>query len=64
MTCPRCKKDQDILLYVPMRMIEEFALETTPVYKCPSCRWIFAPAESLVLAHLQERAEGMEVAAA
>jgi hypothetical protein len=29
-------------------MIDEFAEETTPIYKCPECRWIFAPADSLV----------------
>lgn len=49
MTCPRCKRDHDILQYVPMKMIEEFAAETTPVYKCPACRWIFAPADPLII---------------
>jgi hypothetical protein len=44
MICPRCRKQQDILLYVPMGQVEEFLSETVPVYKCPSCRWIFAPA--------------------
>jgi hypothetical protein len=29
-------------------MIDEFLSETTPIYKCPGCRWIFAPAEQLV----------------
>lgn len=48
MTCPRCKKPSDILKFVPLRMIEEFADETTPVYKCPECRWIFAPADNFV----------------
>lgn len=48
MVCPRCKKEHDLLQYVPLRMIEEFITETTPIYKCPSCRWIFAPAEQLV----------------
>jgi hypothetical protein len=24
-------------------MIEEYARETTPIYKCPHCRWQFAP---------------------
>jgi uncharacterized C2H2 Zn-finger protein len=43
MRCPRCKKTHDILRYVPMGQIEEFQTETVPVYKCPSCRWIFAP---------------------
>lgn len=47
MTCPRCKKTHDILQYVPLKMIEEFASETTPCYKCPSCKWIFAPADQM-----------------
>jgi hypothetical protein len=46
MTCPRCRDKQDILRYVPMGQIEEFKEETMPVYKCPSCRWIFAPAQN------------------
>jgi len=49
MFCPRCKQRHDILDYVPMMQIEEFADETAPCYKCPSCRWIFAPAEKVVL---------------
>jgi hypothetical protein len=70
MTCPRCKKDSDLLAFVPLRMIEEFSEETTPVYKCPSCRWIFAPADNLVheilRSGLSDRKEGrsMEVVAA
>lgn len=43
MTCPRCRGQHDILQYVPMMQIEEFAEDTVPVYKCPTCRWIFAP---------------------
>jgi len=52
MRCPRCKKLHNILRYVPMGQIEEFIAETMPVYKCPSCRWIFAPAPH-VLENLQ-----------
>lgn len=44
MRCPRCKQLHDILRFVPMGMIEEFAEDTNPVYKCPSCRWVFSPA--------------------
>lgn len=44
MVCPRCRKEHDVLRYVPMGQIEEFKAETMPVYKCPTCRWIFAPA--------------------
>jgi hypothetical protein len=47
MTCPRCREKQDILRYVPMGQVEEFIDETVPVYKCPSCRWIFAPATNV-----------------
>jgi len=49
MRCPRCKRVKDILEYVPMLTIEEFAEETTPVYKCPTCTWIFAPADPIVI---------------
>lgn len=48
MTCPRCKRSSDILKYVPLMMIEEFVEDTTPVYKCPDCRWVFAPAERIL----------------
>jgi uncharacterized C2H2 Zn-finger protein len=48
MRCPRCKRQHDVLQYVPLEIIEEFAAETTPVYKCPKCKWIFAPADELV----------------
>jgi uncharacterized protein with PIN domain len=44
MRCPRCKKLHDILAYVPLQQIEEFSAETNPIYKCPSCRWMFSPA--------------------
>lgn len=55
MSCPRCKRSRDILQFVPMKMIEEFAHDTTPVYKCPECHWIFAPADSLLLHELMNR---------
>lgn len=47
MTCPRCKQKQEILSFVPLQQSEEFVQETNPVYKCPRCRWIFSPSESL-----------------
>lgn len=43
MRCPRCKKEHDILAYVPLMQIEEFVPETNPIYKCPTCRWMFSP---------------------
>ena len=58
MRCPRCKKQHDILQYVPMRLIEEFAPETTPIYKCPSCRWIFAPIDGVIQTALLARHNG------
>jgi len=58
MVCPRCKKPHDILQYVPMQLIEEFAEETTTIYKCPDCRWCFAPADKLVFDLLKERTGG------
>jgi len=47
MNCPRCKRQSDILQYIRLETIEEFSKETTPVYKCPNCKWIFAPADEM-----------------
>lgn len=47
MTCPRCREQQDILAFVPMQQISEFASETNAIYKCPSCRWIFSPIDDI-----------------
>lgn len=44
MTCPRCRKKQDILAFIPMETIEEFRHELNPIYKCKICRWVFSPA--------------------
>jgi transposase-like protein len=49
MVCPRCRVEHNVLRYVPMGMIEEFRDETNPIYKCPSCRWVFSPIERAVL---------------
>ena len=49
MRCPRCERLADILRYVPLGMIDKFADETSVVYRCPSCKWIFAPADRVVL---------------
>lgn len=49
MRCPRCERQHDILRYVPLAMMPQYARETTPVYRCPSCKWIFAPADRFVL---------------
>lgn len=60
MRCPRCKQPHDILQYVPMKMIEELATETTPIYKCPNCRWLFAPSidEEVIKEWLMEKTRG------
>jgi rubredoxin len=49
MRCPRCKRFHNILEYIPLMQIEEFERDTTPVYKCPACKWVFAPAEPLLV---------------
>jgi hypothetical protein len=43
MRCPRCKRQQDVLTFVPLALIEEYADETCIIYKCSLCRWLFAP---------------------
>jgi hypothetical protein len=40
--CPRCKDLHNLLAYVPLMEIEEYQEDTVPIYKCPSCRWMFA----------------------
>ena len=49
MICPRCKRYHNVLEYVPMMTVEEYAADTTPVYRCPVCRWIFAPADPVTV---------------
>jgi hypothetical protein len=49
MICPRWRTPHNVLRYVPMGIIEEFKDETNPVYKCPSCRWIFSPSDTAIL---------------
>lgn len=44
MTCPRCKDEHDVLQYRRMMTIEEYEHETAPIYKCPKCNFMFAPA--------------------
>ncbi len=53
MTCPRCKSERNILDFIKLEEIEEFAHETNPIYKCPrqrgGCSWQFSPADQAVL---------------
>jgi uncharacterized protein with PIN domain len=48
MRCPRCELLHDILRYIPVQQIEKYAEETNPVYRCPSCRWIFSPSPHVI----------------
>ena len=40
--CPRCKKEHSVESYERLREAEEFKHETVPIYKCETCKWIFA----------------------
>lgn len=42
LTCPRCEVTQDILTYVPLQEISEYAAQTQPIYKCRNCKFLFA----------------------
>lgn len=42
MLCPRCKVEHSVERYNKLKEIEEYQHETTPIYKCPACKWIFA----------------------
>ena len=55
MVCPRCKRKQDILQFVPMMTIEEYAHEVCPIYKCSLCKWLFAPSDNLMFEVLSQR---------
>lgn len=59
MTCPRCRTTRDMLLYKKMDMEPDYADSLTPCYKCPSCRFIFAPADmNLIRAALEMLTRG------
>lgn len=45
MVCPRCKKLHPVETYMKLVESPEFEDETVPVYKCPTCKWIFAPGD-------------------
>jgi phage FluMu protein Com len=53
-TCPRCKQLHNVLSYTPMGLIDEFKNETNPIYKCPSCRWLFSPSDGLIPTEIVE----------
>lgn len=55
MTCPRCKKKQDLLTFVPMMTISEYDHDTCPIYKCSLCKWLFAPSDNLMYEVLSQR---------
>jgi DNA-directed RNA polymerase subunit RPC12/RpoP len=41
-TCPRCRKSMDLLELEILPEIFAYEAETTPVLRCPYCRWLFA----------------------
>jgi len=55
MICPRCKKYHDILQYKRLMVIEEYAEECSPIYKCSSCSWMFSLADNLIFEVLSGR---------
>ena len=49
MRCPKCLRQHDILQYVPLGLMPDFVEETAIIYRCPKCRWLFAPAYRISL---------------
>lgn len=49
MRCPKCLRQHDVLQYVPLGIMPDFVEETAIIYRCPKCRWLFAPAYRLNL---------------
>lgn len=45
MICPRCEKAQDILSYKALKLYGDY--NCAAIYKCSSCRAIFAPLPDL-----------------
>lgn len=45
MICPRCIKHQDILAYKALKLYGDY--NCAAIYKCPSCRAVFAPLPDL-----------------
>lgn len=43
MVCPRCEERQDILAYKRLQQYPNYYDQTAPLYKCPKCRFVFAP---------------------
>lgn len=41
--CPRCEGTHDVLAYIPLQMQPMHEDECAQIYKCPACRWLFAP---------------------
>ena len=48
MLCPRCEVRQDILMFKRLQHSEAYADVTECVYKCPQCRFVFAPISGVV----------------
>lgn len=42
LTCPRCHNEASVESYMRLVEAESYKHETSPIYKCEKCKWIFA----------------------
>lgn len=43
MICPRCQERSNLLNFTKLNQVNSEHYNTVPIYKCPSCRYVFAP---------------------
>jgi rubredoxin len=46
--CPRCEVRQDILIFKRLQHSEKYEDVTECIYKCPQCRFVFAPISGVI----------------
>lgn len=43
MICPRCEERNNLLKFTKLNQVNARDYNTVPIYKCPECRYVFAP---------------------
>jgi rubredoxin len=54
MMCPRCEVRQDILIFKRLQHSDRYEDVTEAIYKCPLCRFVFAPISGVVYNYFNE----------
>lgn len=48
MLCPRCEVRSDILIFKRLQHSDKYQDLTEAIYKCPYCRFVFAPVSEVI----------------